>query len=528
MLYLRTLAIVIVVSAVVFSFATVVVRRILPEERSLRYWTTGSVFITVSALLLGLRGIVPEFFSIVLANSGMVLGIGFIHVGSHHLFKQGPVRAWHWLAGAAAFFLFLVFTYGSPSLPARIATVSLLMAPFFAACGWLFLRSQDRQLRAVNLLTGLIFMVGAVMFFLRGATASVNLVTTDYASTASWIVAAPYFYAILFNVWMSIMLTLKLSDRLQQQLAQALIDAETVNRELVESLDFNETILLKSPLPMGVYAKTGKCVLANDAYAKLIGTTCEDLLMQNFNSIDSWKKSGLLADCLSALAHRPVEPSEMHVASSFGKDVMVEYRILLTHLKGQPHLLIQFLDLTDRMHLEQALRKMAFHDVLTDLPNRRLFVDRLEHALEHSRRNNTYVAILFLDLNRFKELNDVHGHGVGDKMLIEVANRLRHCVRDMDTVARFGGDEFIILFEGLSAKLDVATESAARMTEKIQNVLDGEYTLGHVRHHGSVSIGIKLCHGKNNSLDQIINDADLAMYQTKKAARDVAAALKAD
>jgi PAS domain S-box-containing protein len=115
-------------------------------------------------------------------------------------------------------------------------------------------------------------------------------------------------------------------------------------RELTEALDFNRTVLLQSPLPMGVYAANGRCVLANDAYADLVGTTCEALLKQNFHTIAAWQRSGLLDDCLTALArHTPVQ-REINTVSSFGKEVWVECRILPTHLSGEDHLLIQLID----------------------------------------------------------------------------------------------------------------------------------------------------------------------------------------
>ena len=128
-------------------------------------------------------------------------------------------------------------------------------------------------------------------------------------------------------------------------------------RELSEALDFNRTVLFQSPLPMGVYAANGHCVLANDAYADLVGTTREALLTQNFHSIAAWQKSGLLDDCLIAMAQRRSVQREINVESSFGKEVWVECRVLPTHLNGEDHLLIQFIDLTERKRVEDELRR---------------------------------------------------------------------------------------------------------------------------------------------------------------------------
>ncbi|MBK6999241.1 MAG: diguanylate cyclase [Rhodoferax sp.] len=316
---------------------------------------------------------------------------------------------------------------------------------------------------------------------------------------------------------------------MQKRLFAARSELENVNlhleetvaertRNLADALAFNETILLNSPIPVGVYAANGQCVLANDAYAKFVGATRQDLLKQNFHHIAAWQKTSLLGDCLTALAHHTPQQREANARTSFGKDVWFEYQIIPTHLKGEDHLLIQFFDLTERKRMEEELRHIAFHDALTQLPNRRLLIDRLKRAILVSKRQNTYGAVLFLDLDKFKLLNDTHGHDIGDLLLVEVAQRLQRVVRDCDTVARLGGDEFVVLLEGLGTAPTEATERAMAVTQKIIEALGSEYVLGHVRHHGSASVGLKLFNGDESDADQILKEADVAMYEAKKKA----------
>jgi diguanylate cyclase (GGDEF)-like protein len=174
--------------------------------------------------------------------------------------------------------------------------------------------------------------------------------------------------------------------------------------------------------------------------------------------------------------------------------------------------------LTERKRLEDELRHLAFHDALTQLPNRRLLLDRLTQALHASKRQNSYGAVLFLDLNHFKQLNDTHGHAVGDLLLIEVAQRLRQVVRDQDTVARLGGDEFLVLLDGLGVAPGQAADYARAVADKIGSRLSETYQLGDVRYQGSVSLGIKLFHGDDSDAQQILQAADAAMYQSKRGA----------
>jgi diguanylate cyclase (GGDEF)-like protein/PAS domain S-box-containing protein len=288
-------------------------------------------------------------------------------------------------------------------------------------------------------------------------------------------------------------------------------------KELTEALKFNESVLLNSPLPMAVYDENGQCVMVNEAFAALMGANREQLLAQNFNRLESWKKTTLLGDALAALKFHSPEQRECHMVTSFGKAIWIEYRILPQFLSGQRHLLIQLFDLTERKRVENELRDAATHDFLTGLPNRRLLLDRLERALRVSRRQNTYLAVLFLDLDKFKLLNDTQGHDAGDKLLKEVAGRLQSELRDSDTVARIGGDEFVVLLEGLGPTRESAVSHSELIAGKLRASTAVEYDLDGIPYHGSISIGIRIYNGNNASPDGILKDADTAMYKDKRS-----------
>ncbi len=176
---------------------------------------------------------------------------------------------------------------------------------------------------------------------------------------------------------------------------------------------------------------------------------------------------------------------------------------------------VVFRDITYRKKLEEDLRRQATHDVLTGLPNRRLLMDRLGQALNFNRRQNTHGALLFLDLNRFKELNDNYGHDAGDHVLVEVARRLTSVVRESDSVARLGGDEFVVLLLGLDSEFDLAKKYVDLVAEKLDCKLREDYLIGDIVHHSSASIGIRIFY--NDDLpEKILKDADTAMYEMKK------------
>jgi len=179
-----------------------------------------------------------------------------------------------------------------------------------------------------------------------------------------------------------------------------------------------------------------------------------------------------------------------------------------------------FSDITERKQAEEEIYNLAFYDALTRLPNRRLLLDRFRLALSVSARSHHYGAVLFLDMDRFKTLNDTLGHDYGDLLLIEVAGRIRLCVREVDTVARLGGDEFVVLLEEIDANAQEASQKAAQIAEKIRTALAAPYQINGHEHHSSPSIGVCLYRGNEESVDALLKHADLAMYQAKDAGRN--------
>lgn len=175
------------------------------------------------------------------------------------------------------------------------------------------------------------------------------------------------------------------------------------------------------------------------------------------------------------------------------------------------------------------LRTFAFYDTLTQLPNRRLLNDRLAHALATSKRSGKYGALMFLDLDNFKPINDMHGHAAGDLLLIEAAQRISSCLREMDTVARFGGDEFVVMLGELDVRIEESVRLAYLVAEKIRHKLGETYHLSiqqegqperTITHHCSASIGVAMFLDHYASQDEIMTWADSAMYRAKQSGRN--------
>jgi diguanylate cyclase (GGDEF)-like protein len=186
-------------------------------------------------------------------------------------------------------------------------------------------------------------------------------------------------------------------------------------------------------------------------------------------------------------------------------------------------------EITERKRLQDQVRQLAFFDPLTKLSNRRLLSDRLGQALAAGKRSGCCGALMFLDLDNFKPLNDAHGHVIGDLLLIEAANRITSCVRETDTVARFGGDEFVVLLSELSADEVQSGAQACLVAEKIRSKLCEPYQLivaqanaadRIIDHRCSVSIGVSLFSGAGSNPNDVLTAADAAMYRAKDAGRN--------
>lgn len=195
----------------------------------------------------------------------------------------------------------------------------------------------------------------------------------------------------------------------------------------------------------------------------------------------------------------------------------VKYVVVVTH------------DVTERQEADEKIHHLAFHDPLTQLPNRLTLSDRLQHAMAASKRSGRYGALLFLDLDHFKPVNDAHGHVAGDLLLIQAAERIVRCVREMDTVARFGGDEFVVMLGELDVDYAPSLAQAELVAEKIRAAIAEPYRLDikasdgswqRIEHHCTASIGVTLFLDHERSEEEVLKLADIAMYRAKEAGRD--------
>jgi len=270
---------------------------------------------------------------------------------------------------------------------------------------------------------------------------------------------------------------------------------------------------------MAIQGLDGRWQAVNEAFANIVGYEPAELLRMTYRDITHPDDIDRNVDLLQRVMGGAQQRFQMEKRYIHRDGSTVSVILTVSAINGSDGRPIRFLsqiqDVTARRQLESQLLHRASHDVLTGLPNRALLMDRLEHALERLQRDEGQIAVMFLDLDGFKAINDQFGHEQGDRLLVEVGRRLRACARAGDTVARLGGDEFTILLEDVRHP-SVATQVAQRVLETLRYpIMLGEHVT-----MISPSIGIALSVGNNDRADTLLHAADTAMYAAKRAGKD--------
>lgn len=266
---------------------------------------------------------------------------------------------------------------------------------------------------------------------------------------------------------------------------------------------------------MAIVTTDGNFLQVNPALCEVLGYDEDDLLRETHQSITHPDDIGLENEQTKRLLAGEIDryQLEKRYIHRDGHEIWSELSVsLVRNETGNPRYFIaQMVDITERKMVEQQLLHQAFHDRLTGLPNRGLFMDRLEHALARRPREGEMIAVIFLDLDNFKVINDSLGHRAGDQLLLTMAARLQTCVREGDTVARLGGDEFTVLLEHITDLSD-----AIRVAQRIAEQSLTLYAIGDREVSVTASIGIALPADENESADDLLRNADIAMYEAKR------------
>lgn len=268
-------------------------------------------------------------------------------------------------------------------------------------------------------------------------------------------------------------------------------------------------------------ATTAQIEDANPFLTELLGYSHSELMGKKLWEVGAFNDVVESQEKFSELQTRGfVRYDDLPLRTKNGDKVPVEFVSNTYDCAGITVIQCNIRDISARKRADEKINELAFYDPLTHLPNRTLLLDRLQQAMVVGSRNQSYGAVLFLDLDHFKKLNDTLGHDMGDMLLQQVAHRLSACVREGDTVARLGGDEFVVVLENLHNQQREASNQAQDIGNKILATLNLPYALGKVEYHSTASIGASLFSGATVAIENLLKQADLAMYKSKEVGRN--------
>ncbi|MBU0689531.1 MAG: EAL domain-containing protein [Gammaproteobacteria bacterium] len=511
----------------------------------------GSVIAVMVAYLLLRLNAIGEGSSFNYKVAAALLAMGCLD-GLHALMQAGNQFVWlHSLATAVGGVLFALVWLPAHAFKPTLRywpAAALLLA--FALGGYSLLLPEHIPLMlesgqftstaaALNFCGGTLLLAAAVKLYLTYRTSnkpedllfsfqclilSSAALTFAYSSIWDW----PWWgwhvqrlagYSL--TLWLIVQTAKKIETRTLQN--NKLLTQQIEERKRTESQLRIAAIAFETHEAIMITDATGNIIRVNHAFQIITGYSAEDVLGKNPRILSSGRHSSeFYAAMWTHLLENRSWTGEIWDKRKNGQ--IYPKWLTITAVKNKEGVTTEFVaifsDITNRKQAEEEIFSLAFYDTLTKLPNRRFLLERMQQSLSASARNHLHGALLFLDMDRFKILNDTLGHDHGDLFLIEVAKRMQHCVRDMDTVARIGGDEFVILIEEIAPDANEASQKAAMIAEKIRASLAQPYLLNDKEYHSSPSIGVCLYQGDQESVDELLKHADMAMYQAKESGRN--------
>lgn len=555
-IYLRTFfvsyVLFIALCAIVIAFLWWQNRKRHPE---IFLWFINYILQFVAILLVSLRDIIPDFFSITVANFFIVGGTIIFYIGLCRYVGE-KLRQWHNVVMLGVFTIAHAYlTYIYPSATWRTINQSVALIFICSQAAWLMLRGTNAPLRSATRVAGIFFAIFCLIGLMQ-IVVNLTIHESHYIIiSGSFGIVATMMYQISFvalTFALFIMVSRRFSMELEREMRQR-EQEEKIIRLRLSLLEFAATnslenvlqktldeigILLESPVGFYHFVDEDQKTLTLQTWStRTLKEFCKAEGKGMHYDID---QAGVWVDCVrekrpvihndyNSLLHRKGLPEghapvirELVVPIMRGVKVMAILGVgnkLLPYTEKDADIASYLADvaweIAQRKKDEEKIQHLATHDLLTDLPSLRLAMDRLASAMNIARRYKKGAALMFIDLDGFKTVNDTIGHDAGDYVLKQVAQRMLSCVRETDTVARVGGDEFLIIATEINSP-----DNAAQIAEKVIQTVSQPISINGQHASVGTSIGIALFPDHSEDMHQLIKLADEAMYKVKNAGKN--------
>lgn len=466
--------------------------------KGIHFWFLSMLMQMLSSILITSRGIIPDLFSVVLANILLVDAILFLQIGLELFIGIKKRHAFEMILMAAYVAALCYFSLLFCNVSARIGLLSFMIIVFATKICLLYFRRdttvQGKIIRAPSMVAGayiLISVARIIRIFLQPDETN-DIFRTSYADTI---------LVVLYNVLTSVLIVTLIV---------------MVNRRLVLDIQMNEQkyniAFHSSPHAIMLTRLSDGIILdINESFTATTGYSAAEALGKTTFDINFWfSQDDRKRVVLKLSEETEVKEVEVPFRKKSGQIFYALYSASILKVNNENCILSNISDITEMTEMKQELQKLATHDGLTGLPNRTLLYDRLELAIEDARRNGRAFTVMTVDIDKFKTVNDTMGHQIGDQVLAAAAKRLTGILRKEDTVARYGGDEFILLLED-TAGPEAAVAVGDKMIKEFTEPLELEDRILAI----SFSIGIALFPADGADVNTLLKHSDEALYRVK-------------
>lgn len=469
----------------------------------IQYWLINMILHSAGIGLILVRDTIPGFLASVVANTMLLSGAVFILIGLQSFSGKKGRQVHNYILLIVYFLLVSYFFVIRPDMVIREIVLSVMIIVFFSQSCWLLMISIHKSLRQIARIVGIVMAGYVIVSIIRIVLLVIfPLKTSDFFKSGLADAMAVTSYLSL-HILLIISLVMMVTRRL-------LVEVKSQEEKFTKAFHSSPYAILLTKRSDGIIFEV------NDGFVKTTGYQRSEVVgrsLFDLNFLDDETEKNILFGKLSE--QETVTEYEIRIKKRSG-DILTG--LLSTEritIEDVEYVLSSVSDISEHIRLKNELLAMATHDSLTGLPNRRLFNDRFEMAIADSQRTNKKMAVLAIDLDRFKQVNDTLGHAVGDMVLFEAAHRLQEIVRKTDTVARFGGDEFMIVLRDINS-----CDDAVKVAGKIVDSFRDEFIADKNHISLSASIGISIYPEHGGDMLTLLRKSDEALYITKDRGRD--------
>ena len=461
------------------------------------------LFQMMGFILSSLRGVLPSIISLVFSNTLIITGALLVLIGLERFFNLKSKHVHNYIFLTVFFFALFYFSLIDPNLSAREISISAMVVIINGQSCWLLFHRVNLKSRQMAIFPGIILLAFAMVSFVRIILLSIlpnhvnNFFHSDFMNS---VVLTTY---LALSVLFAISLIILVSRRLLEDVR-------------VEKDKYNTAFNASPYAILLTRLRDGKIFEVNQGFAKIFGYKASEVIGMTTLEINLWDKEQERSILIEDLKNgKTVSGQELRFRDKNGKIIIGVLSSNLINVNNEKCILTSISDISEMVIMRQELEELATHDFLTGLPNRKLFYDRFEIAKANAQRENVELAIISMDIDLLKSVNDNLGHDAGDQVLVAIGKRLKELLRKVDTVSRFGGDEFVLLIWSVSKHEDIE-----KVVSTIQTSLSNPIIIGENLVQITVSIGIAFYPTNGNDIRDVLIKSDAAMYQAKKNGRN--------